>query len=89
MVKRNRLPDNTCLQGIRLMEERDITGVTDLLKSYLDQFDLAPEYTENEVRHWLLHKGDETTRVIWTYVVEVTPFSRITLMIGSIEQTTH
>jgi glycylpeptide N-tetradecanoyltransferase len=71
MVMRNRLPKNTFLPGIRLMEEADVKAVTTLLKNYLDHFDLAPEYTEDEVRHWLLHRGDDANRVIWAYVVEV------------------
>jgi len=53
------------------MEEKDVPAVTKLLKSYLDGFDLVPVYTEEEVKHWFLHKGDEQIRVIWTYVVEV------------------
>ena len=71
MVMRNKLPDSTSLLGIRLMEEKDVNSVTTLLGTYLGKFDLAPVYTAEEVRHWFLHKGDEETRVIWTYVVEV------------------
>jgi glycylpeptide N-tetradecanoyltransferase len=71
MVMRNRLPDTTKIEGIRLMEERDVEAVTVLLGTYLGKFDLAPVYSEEHVRHWLLHNGDEETRVIWTYVVEV------------------
>jgi hypothetical protein len=70
-IMRYRLPDLPHLQGIRLMEERDVQRVTELLKSYLWKFDLAPVYSEEEVTHWFLHKGDEESRVIWTYVVEV------------------
>lgn len=73
MVMRNRLPEATKLEGIRLMEERDVKAVTALLGTYLGKFDLAPIYPEDHVRHWFLHKGDEETRVIWTYVVEVQP----------------
>jgi len=71
MVKRNRLPESTSLPGIRLMEEKDVESVTALLGTYLGKFDLAPVYTVDEVRHWFLHTGDEETRVIWTYVIEV------------------
>ena len=71
MVLRNKLPDSTKLEGIRMMEEGDVRSVTVLLGRYLARFDLAPVYREAEVRHWLHHNGDEESRVIWTYVVEV------------------
>jgi glycylpeptide N-tetradecanoyltransferase len=74
MVLRNRVPEVAKVRGVRLMEERDVAAVTGLLGLYLQKFDLAPEYSEEEVRHWFLHQGeDQTDRVIWTYVVQVTP----------------
>lgn len=73
MIKRNKLPEMTKTEGLRLMEERDVKSVAGLLKQYLEKFDLAPVYSEEEVHHWFLHKGDDETRVIWTYVVEVSP----------------
>jgi hypothetical protein len=74
MIKRNQLPDTTQLKGLRMMETEDVKPLTDLLKQYLSKFDLAPIYSEEEVRHWFLHTGDDKTRVIWTYVVEVYPW---------------
>jgi glycylpeptide N-tetradecanoyltransferase len=71
MVMRNRLPEATHLLGIRLMEEKDVQEVCKLLRTYLQKFDLAPIYSKDEVQHWFLHKGDNTTRVVWAYVVEV------------------
>lgn len=74
MVLRNRVPDVAKVRGVRLMEEKDVPAVTGLLRLYLQKFDLAPQYSEEEVRHWFLHKGeDQTDRVIWTYVVQVPP----------------
>jgi len=73
MVLRNKLPDHIQMPGLRLMEDEDVKAVTTLLKTFLDGFDLVPVYSEEEVRHWFLHKGDDDTRVIWTYVVEVIP----------------
>lgn len=72
-MKRNKLPDATQMPGLRLMDGKDVKAVTKLLKNYLSKFDLVPVYSEEEVRHWFLHKGDEETRVIWSYVVEVLP----------------
>ena len=86
MVLRNKLPDSPHLQGIRLMEEKDIKALTTLLKSYLNKFDLAPVYSEEEVRHWFFHNGDKDTRVIWTYVIEVFDLWEISLIPGSIIQ---
>ena len=73
MVLRNKVPETTKVRGVRLMEERDCAAVTALLGVYLRKFDLAPEYSEEEVRHWFLHKGEDEDRVIWTYVVQVPP----------------
>jgi glycylpeptide N-tetradecanoyltransferase len=71
MELRNRLPSSTHLQGIRLMEERDVAAITALLRTYSRKFDLTPVYPEEEIRHWFPHKGDDESRVIWTYVLEV------------------
>jgi glycylpeptide N-tetradecanoyltransferase len=88
MVLRNKLPENTSIPGIRLMEEKDVASVTKLLDTYLAKFDLAPVYTEEEVRHWLLHKGDEEgERVIWTYVVPVRS-TQFTLLMNRTLRTT-
>jgi glycylpeptide N-tetradecanoyltransferase len=83
MIKRNKLPDQTQTAGLRMMEDKDVKAVTKLLRDYLEGFDLVPVYSEEEVRHWFLPKGDEAKRVIWTYVVEVFPFPTI-LTIGRI-----
>ena len=53
------------------MEARDIDGVRSLLHRYLSKFDIAPEFSRDEIGHWLLH--DErvcTERVVWSYVAE-------------------
>lgn len=71
-VRKYALPDNTTTKNLRQMEAKDIDGVLDLLKRYLEKFDMAPVFTREEVEHWLLHKknvpGDQ---VVWSYVVEV------------------
>ena len=56
------------------MEEKDIDAVLDLLKRYLAKFDMAPVFTKEEVKHWLLHSKDaegKNEQVVWSYVVEV------------------
>jgi len=85
MVLRNKLPEGIKVAGVRLMEEKDVGAVTALLAVYLSKFDLAPEYTEEEVRHWFLHKGEEADRVIWTYVVQVPRSHILCLTSGSVD----
>ncbi|KAJ9137638.1 Glycylpeptide N-tetradecanoyltransferase [Coniochaeta hoffmannii] len=70
-VRKYALPDQTTTKGLREMEAKDIDAVHQLLKRYLDKFDLAPDFTREEIEHWLLHKKESTgERVIYTYVVE-------------------
>jgi glycylpeptide N-tetradecanoyltransferase len=71
-ISKYALPSKTSTTGLREMEEKDIAEVGDLLRRYLNKFDLAPVYDDAEVSHWLLHKETgKGERVIWTYVVEV------------------
>ena len=61
------------------MEKKDVSAVSDLLKRYLDRFDLAQTFKQEEIEHWLLHKEQpDTERVIWTYVVEDPRTGRLT-----------
>ena len=75
-IMRNRLPDSPHLPGIRLMQEGDVKDVTTLLQAYHSKFDIAPVYSEEEVRHWFLQKGEDNNKVIWAYVVEVSFMSK-------------
>ena len=52
------------------MQSKDVESVRDLLQRYLKRFDMAPEFTTEEIDHWLLHKEKSAEQVIWTYVVE-------------------
>lgn len=65
-LKLYRLPEKPVTGGLRAMEERDVPAVTVLLASYLTKYQLAPELTEEEVRHWLVMRED----VVYSYVVE-------------------
>ncbi|KAK9466038.1 acyl-CoA N-acyltransferase [Lipomyces arxii] len=79
MIEKYRLPENTKLEGLRLMERRDIDQIYDLVVTYLNKFELAQVFAKDELLHWLMHNhGTETKsndendpdRVIWTYVIE-------------------
>ena len=71
MISRNQLPSHTSTQGLRPMAAADLDSVLDLLSRYLKRFDLAQEFTREEIEHWLLNRiEDQDDRVVWAYVVE-------------------
>lgn len=71
MVARNQLPVHTSTAGLRPMTAADIDPVLDLLSRYLKRFDLAQEFTREEVEHWFVNNTkDQDDRVVWAYVVE-------------------
>ncbi|XP_057793008.1 glycylpeptide N-tetradecanoyltransferase 1-like [Salvia miltiorrhiza] len=61
-----KLPEQTTTPGFRKMEPHDVPAVTRLLRNYLKQFVVAPDFDKNDVEHWLLPKED----VIDAYLVE-------------------
>ncbi|KAK4769774.1 hypothetical protein SAY87_030306 [Trapa incisa] len=65
-IKLYKLPDSTVTPGFRKMELRDVPAVTRLLRNYLSQFVVAPDFDEADVEHWLL----PTENVIESYLVE-------------------
>jgi len=66
MIKLYRVPDEPKTPGIRPMEEKDCASVHKLLVEYLLKFKIAPVFSEDEVRHYLLPRPD----VINSFVVE-------------------
>ena len=60
------------------MEAKDIPVVLDLLERYLNRFDMAPKFSEEEVRHWMLHDDKAIEQVVWTYVIEDPTTHKIT-----------
>jgi len=48
------------------MLDKDVSQVAQLLNRYLKRFVVAPEFSEEEVRHWLLPREN----VMFSYVVE-------------------
>ncbi|KAE8658167.1 Glycylpeptide N-tetradecanoyltransferase 1 [Hibiscus syriacus] len=65
-IKLYKLPDQPVTPGFRKMELRDVPAVARLLRQYLSQFVVCPDFDENDVEHWLLPTED----VIDSYVVE-------------------
>lgn len=71
MIRRNQLPPQTNTPGFRPMQESDIDAVLNLLNRYLSRFDLAQEFTRDEVDHWLFNKtANPHDRVIWSFVAD-------------------
>jgi len=71
MISRNQLPTQTTTTGWRAMKESDIDAVLDLLSRYLKRFQMAQEFTKEEVRHWFINKHEKLEdQVVWAFVVE-------------------
>lgn len=65
-IRLYKLPDKTVTPGFRKMESHDVPAVTRLLKNYLKQFVVAPDFDENDVEHWLLPQEN----VVDSFLVE-------------------
>ncbi|CAL0320282.1 unnamed protein product [Lupinus luteus] len=65
-IKLYKLPDSTVTPGFRKMELRDVPAVTRLLRNYLSQFVVAPDFHEDDVEHWLVPRDN----VVDSYLVE-------------------
>merc|ERR1712137_9877 len=66
MIKLYRLPAKTATPGMRPMTEEDSPAVYKLLIAYMNKFKIAPIFTEEEVKHYLVPREG----VINSYVVE-------------------
>lgn len=65
-IKLYKLPTSTASSGLRKMERRDVPAIALLLRNYLSRFDVAPEFDNEEVEHWLLPQEN----VVDCYLVE-------------------
>lgn len=66
LIRLNKLPEETRIEGIRAMEEKDIPKIEPLLNNYLKRYKLSPYLSEADIKHWLLPRHN----VIYTYIVE-------------------
>lgn len=79
-IARYSLPSQTSLPGLREMTQADVPKVGKLLRRYLRRFDMAPRFTDEEIRHVLLSGNGDSggdkqgkgprQRVVWTYVID-------------------
>jgi glycylpeptide N-tetradecanoyltransferase len=65
-IKLYKLPESPKLPGIRKMEQKDVPRVAELLTAYLKKFPLHPEFTQDEVAHWMLPRDG----VMYSFVRE-------------------
>lgn len=65
-LKLYKLPDAPKTPGFRPMVEADCDAVVNLLNEYLNKFDLAPVFSEEEFKHWFVPK----LGIIDSFVVE-------------------
>ena len=83
MVARNALPGNTSTKGWREMERGDVDAVLDLLGRYLKRFQMAQEFTREEVEHWFVSSTTSLDdRVVWAFVVEDESTGKITDLVS-------
>jgi len=65
-IKLYKVPEKPQLPGMRKMEPSDVPRVTELVTGYLKKFPLHPEFTKEEVGHWMLPRDG----VVYSYVRE-------------------
>ncbi|KAJ3409726.1 hypothetical protein HDV05_004283 [Chytridiales sp. JEL 0842] len=65
-IRLYKLPEEIETPSTRIMEPKDVPQVCAMLNKYLSQFEVAPTFTEAEVRHWML----PLDTVMYSYVVE-------------------
>jgi len=65
-IKLYKVPDKPQLPGMREMKEKDVQRVFELVSSYLKKFPLHPEFTADEIGHWMLPREG----VVYSYVRE-------------------
>jgi glycylpeptide N-tetradecanoyltransferase len=61
-----KMPNETTITGLRVMESKDCEAVFKLLMNYLSKFDIHPVFTLEEVKHWFTPREG----VVFAYVVE-------------------
>merc|ERR1712151_1397545 len=65
-IKLYKVPDVPQLRGMREMESKDVPRVAELVTGYLKKFPLHPEFTSEELAHWMLPREN----VVYSYVRE-------------------
>ncbi|KIR38598.1 glycylpeptide N-tetradecanoyltransferase [Cryptococcus deuterogattii 99/473] len=89
LVQQYTVPSHPRIPGFREMKKEDVPQVGALLRRYLDRFDVAQAFKDDdEVEHWFLSGqgkevgGRRIEQVVWAYVVEDPTTHRITDLIS-------
>ncbi|KAK2855713.1 hypothetical protein FQN49_004918 [Arthroderma sp. PD_2] len=69
-IARNQLPTETSTPGLRPMQAKDISAVSNLLNRYMKRFDLSQTFTEEEISHLFIDKEQTSETVVYSFVVE-------------------
>lgn len=74
MIAKYALPKLASVDGLRIMEEKDLDEVLTLFNKYQARFELIQEFSREEFKHWFLGSVDSESsadsKVIFSYVVE-------------------
>nr|CAG4651783.1 EOG090X055U [Triops cancriformis] len=65
-LKLHRLPEEAKTPGLRALQESDVPLAYRLLNQYLNKFDVAPVFAEEEFRHWFVPRPG----IVDAFVVE-------------------
>lgn len=65
-IKLYKVPDTPQLSGMREMQPKDVQRVAEMVTGYLKKFSLHPEFTADEIGHWMLPRDG----VIYSFVRE-------------------
>ncbi|OLL24559.1 ABC transporter G family member [Neolecta irregularis DAH-3] len=54
------------------MNSDDVGQVAELMRRYLNRFDIAPQFTNEEIHHWFLQNGNtkKSEKVVWAFDVD-------------------
>jgi glycylpeptide N-tetradecanoyltransferase len=66
-IKLHKVPTQPQLEGMRQMQPKDSKRVFELVSGYLKKFPLHPEFSEDELAHWMMPQEG----VVYSYVREV------------------
>ncbi|XP_011495027.1 PREDICTED: glycylpeptide N-tetradecanoyltransferase 2 [Ceratosolen solmsi marchali] len=77
-LKFYKLPETTKVPGFRKFASDDVAQCHKLLNNYLNKFDLAPIFTQEEFTHWFMPQ----TGIVDTFVVENPETKLITDMVS-------
>eukprot|EP00421_Protoceratium_reticulatum_P074737 CAMPEP_0168428958 /NCGR_PEP_ID=MMETSP0228-20121227/37125_1 /TAXON_ID=133427 /ORGANISM="Protoceratium reticulatum, Strain CCCM 535 (=CCMP 1889)" /LENGTH=472 /DNA_ID=CAMNT_0008443033 /DNA_START=122 /DNA_END=1540 /DNA_ORIENTATION=- len=71
-IKLYKVPDTPQLSGMRQMQAKDVQRVSELITGYLKKFPLHPEFTPEEVAHWVLPREGVVSAFVREWNGEVT-----------------